>query len=67
MLKYSTVNPIINYLKEARAELAKVVWPKPSEVVKLTLTVLFVTLIIGIFLGALDLGFTKGLEILVKS
>lgn len=60
------MKPVINYLKDAKAELAKVVWPKPKEVVKLTLTVLIVTLILGGYLGALDLGFAKLLETVIS-
>ena len=66
MLQYSTVKPVIHYLKDAKAELAKVVWPKPKEVIKLTLTVLIVTLILGAYLGGLDLGFAKLLETVIS-
>lgn len=66
MLQYFTVKPVITYFKEARAELAKVVWPRPKEVIKLTLTVLFVTLILGAYLGALDIGFAKLLETVIS-
>ena len=66
MLQYSTVKPVITYLKDAKAELSKVVWPKPKDVIKLTLTVLIVTLILGGYLGALDLGFAKLLETAIK-
>lgn len=66
VLQYSTVKPVIGYFKDAKAELSKVIWPKPKEVIKLTLTVLLVTLIIGVYLGALDLGYVKLLEQLVK-
>ena len=60
------MKPVITYLKDAKAELAKVVWPKPKEVIKLTLTVLLVTFILGVYLGALDLGFAKLLETVIN-
>jgi preprotein translocase subunit SecE len=56
----------VNYLKEVRSELAKVVWPKRSEVIKLTLMVILISLAVGLYVGALDLAFTKLLEVLVS-
>ncbi|MFV1917374.1 MAG: preprotein translocase subunit SecE [Patescibacteria group bacterium] len=52
----------INYLKEVRLELTKVIWPKREEVIKLTLTVIIISTIVGVYLGSLDFGFTKLLE-----
>lgn len=57
---------VINYLKEVRFELSKVVWPKRKEVVKLTLIVLLISGIIGVYVGIVDLGFTKLLESLIS-
>jgi len=57
----------ITYLKEVRLELKKVTWPKVSEVVKLTLTVLLISGVIGIYLGGLDFAFTKLLEVVLIS
>ncbi|MCS7092295.1 MAG: preprotein translocase subunit SecE [Patescibacteria group bacterium] len=54
------------YLSEVKAELAKVTWPDKTSVTKLTLTVLLVSAIVGLYVGALDLGFTKLLELLVS-
>lgn len=58
------VSPIA-YLKEVRHELSLVEWPKISEVVKLTLTVLIISGIVGVYLGGLDFGFTKLLEVVL--
>ena len=57
---------VFEFLKEARIELSKVVWPKRAEVVKLTLTVILISGIIGAYVGALDFIFTKLLELLVS-
>jgi len=54
----SFVNPI-KYLSEVRSELALVVWPKLGDVVKLTLLVVLISILVGIYLGALDAGFTR--------
>ena len=60
------MKPAINYLKEVRLELSKVVWPKREEVIKLTLIVIIISVIVGLYLGALDFIYTKLLELLVK-
>lgn len=59
------MNPI-TYLKEVRTELAKVIWPKRADVVKLTATVIILSAIVGIYLGGLDLTFAKMLEVILK-
>lgn len=56
---------IPKYLKEVRVELSKVIWPKKDEVVKLTLTILLISIIIGAFIGLLDISFTKLLETVI--
>lgn len=67
MLKYQSVKSITRYLLEVRAELSKVVWPKRSDVMKLTATVVVITLLVGAYVGALDLGFAKLLESVIKN
>lgn len=57
---------VLEYLKEIKAELALVTWPKREDVVKLTLTVLLVSAIFGIYVGGLDFGLTKILEQLIS-
>ena len=66
MLKFELVKPAINYLKEVRLELSKVVWPKREEVIKLTLIVIIISVIVGLYLGALDFIYTKLLELLIS-
>jgi len=56
---------VINFLKEVRLEISKVIWPKKKEVVKLTVTVLLISLIVAAYLGLLDFGFTKMIEGLI--
>lgn len=53
------------YFAEVRSELAKVIWPKKSEVVKLTLLVILISAIIGVYVGGLDLAFTKLLSVVL--
>ena len=57
--------PVV-FLKEVKAELGKVIWPKREEVIKLTFVVLAVSAAIGLYIGGLDLVFTKFTDLLVK-
>lgn len=56
----------IKFLKEAKRELHKVVWPKKQEVVKLTLIVISLSTVVGLYLGGLDFLFTKIIEVILK-
>lgn len=58
-------SPVV-FLKEVREELVKVVWPTRDEVIRLTLTVVLISLIVGLLLGGLDFLLTKLLELVVK-
>jgi preprotein translocase subunit SecE len=55
------------FLKEVRAELLKVAWPKREEIVKLTGVVLGVSCVVAAYLGGLDFVFTKLVELLLKT
>ncbi len=66
MVKFEPVKAAIKYLREVRLELSKVVWPKKQEVIKLTLTVIIISVIVGLYVGALDFGFTKLLELFIS-
>jgi len=39
------------------SELKKVIWPKRADVVNLTIVIVIVTILIGTFLGLVDIGF----------
>lgn len=53
---------VIRYLTEVRSELSKVVWPKRTEVVRLTLVVILMSAIVAVFVGLIDFGLTKALS-----
>lgn len=55
----------VNYFREVKLELSKVVWPKRAEVAKLTLTVIVISVVVGVYLGGLDFLFTNILTSLV--
>ena len=45
--------------KDIYDELKKVTWPSRKEGIRLTVMVIIVCLVVGIFLGAIDLGFSE--------
>ncbi len=53
----------IDFLKEVKVELSKVVWPSTDQTVKLTVIVLLVTIIVSFFVFLIDSALTKGLEL----
>ena len=57
---------IISYIKDVRYELSKVVWPKRDEVIKLTLIVFIISGAVSIYVGGLDLVFTKVLGLVIS-
>jgi len=61
------VGKVFGYFREVRIELSKVVWPKRSEVIKLTSIVFIISALVGFYSGVLDYLLTKLLEILVAS
>ena len=56
----------VAFLKEARDELKKVVWPTRQEVIRLTFVVIVISLIVGLFLGGLDFVFVKIIGTVIK-
>lgn len=47
-------------------ELKKVSWPTRSQTIRLTVIVIGVSLIIGLYIGIIDILLTKGLEFVTK-
>lgn len=56
----------LSFLQETQEELRKVVWPNRQEVIRLTGVVIGVSILVGLFIGALDFIFTKLLALLIK-
>lgn len=59
-------NSVFSFVTEARDELKKVTWPTRREVVKLSVIVIIVSLIVGIYVGGLDYLFIRVLGLLIK-
>ena len=61
------MNKIITYLKASIEEMKKVTWPTKKETYNYTLLVIFISLGVALFLGLLDIIFSKGLEYLITN
>jgi len=58
------VNP--NFISDTIEELKKVTWPTRAETIRLTTIVIIVSLIIGLYVGIIDILLAKGLEFVTK-
>lgn len=59
-------NGIARYLVETKAELKKIVWPTPKQIVNHSAVVLFFMVVIGVFIWLLDTLSTKGFTALIS-
>ena len=57
---------VINFFKEVREELDKVVWPSRQQTIQLTTVVIAVTLAVGGFIGGIDYLLTLLTKTLLK-
>lgn len=48
------ITATVDFLREVKVELDKVVWPSRIQTIKLTVMVIIVTIVVGFFLGGLD-------------
>ncbi len=58
---------ITQYLKETRAEMANIKWPTKKETVIHTALVVAISVLVGLGLSGLDLGFQKAITALLNS
>ena len=54
------------FVKESLDELKKVTWPTRTEITRLTILVLVISAIVGIFLGGMDIILTKIMAIIIS-
>ena len=59
-------NGVANYISETVAELKKVTWLSRRDLIYLSGIVILVTLVVGVILGGIDVGFSKFIEWLIK-
>ena len=58
------INPW-QFVKEAKTELFKVVWPSRKQIIKVTIAVVIVSLVFAAFLGGIDFGLNKLFQFVV--
>jgi len=56
---------IIQFFKEVRVELTKVVWPSRREALKITGIVIVFSLLVALFLGLIDYGLARLISLIV--
>ncbi|OGE37925.1 preprotein translocase subunit SecE [Candidatus Daviesbacteria bacterium RIFCSPHIGHO2_12_FULL_37_11] len=61
------MNKIVSFLKEAYAELSKVVWPTREQTIRYSFLVIVVALVVGLILGGLDYGLTLLQDYILKN
>ena len=57
---------VIQFFKESRSELKKVVWPTREDVISSIKVVIISTILVALILGLLDLGFSSLFRIIMK-
>lgn len=57
---------IKNFIKGVRQEVDRVAWPDRKLVTKATISVIIFSLLIGIYLWLLDVGFTRMIHLLLS-
>ncbi|SBV98771.1 Preprotein translocase, SecE subunit [uncultured delta proteobacterium] len=55
-----------DYLTESRAEIKKVTWPTKKEARVTSIAVLILVAVMSVFLGLVDLGWTKIVELILS-
>jgi preprotein translocase subunit SecE len=56
-----------NFIADTVEELKRVTWPTKQETIRLTLVVVGISLIIGAYIGIIDVLLAKALELLTKA
>jgi len=58
---------IVNFFKEVKAELDKIVWPTREQTIRYSILVIIVAVASGAFLGGLDYVLTLATDFLIKN
>lgn len=57
---------VIQFFKEVKSELFKVVWPSRQDTIRYTITVILFSIGVALILGAADYGLLKLFEIVIN-
>lgn len=60
------MSKMLQFFRECKAELRKVVWPTRAEVVSSVQVVIGLTIVVSIILGLLDFGFTEAFRAIMR-
>ncbi len=60
------MSKIIQFFRDVRAEMGKVIWPSRQDTIRYTATVIGFSLAMAFVLGAADFGLLKGFEAIIK-
>jgi preprotein translocase subunit SecE len=60
------MNKLLQFLREVRVELGKVVWPTRREALKTTFIVILFSLFVAAFLGLIDFGLGRLVGLILK-
>ena len=60
------IKELIQFFEESKVEIKKVVWPTRKETVQTCVAVLAVSLVIALYLGLVDLAFSKIVELILS-
>ena len=60
------VDTVRQFLREVRVELSKVTWPSRKDTIASTSIVLVIVILIGAFLGIVDLGLSKIMRLVLS-
>lgn len=55
-----------NFIKDVIDELKRVDWPSRKKTIRLTTIVILISLIIGLYIGIIDISLAKVLEVVAK-
>jgi preprotein translocase subunit SecE len=61
----SYINKGLQFLREVKVELKKVVWPTRKQTLSSTVVVLILTMIIALFLGVVDIGLSSLIRVIL--
>ena len=56
------MSKITDFFKEVLAEAKHITWPTRNQAIYATIAVLAISLFVAYYLGALDFGFSRGLD-----
>jgi len=61
----SYINKGLQFLREVKVELKKVVWPTRKQTLSSTVVVIILTMIIALFLGVVDIGLSSLIRVVL--